>query len=384
MNSSEVLAIAKELISKPSVTPHDFGCQVFIAEYLEKLGFTIEHLPSSDVSNLWAVYNQTAEKKPLIVFAGHTDVVPPGPLEQWDNPPFEPAIKHNTLYGRGAADMKGSVAAMLVAAKKFIVDHQNNCNLALGLLITSDEEGSAIHGTRHVVKVLQERNINIDYCIIGEASSDQVLGDTLKNGRRGSLTGELIIYGTQGHVAYPTRANNAIHTSLNFLTELTTTQWDNGNEYFPPTSLQIVNIEAGTGATNVIPGTLSVNFNLRYASCSSFDSLTATIEKLLNKHQLNYKINWQYYAEPFLTKKGTLTTIVQNAVQKITNNSCALATNGGTSDGRFISPAFDCQLIELGPINHCIHKVNEHISIDDLEKLVDIYAEILNQLNHIK
>ncbi len=378
MSSSEVLAIAKELISKPSVTPHDFGCQVFIADYLTNLGFSVEHLPNGEVSNLWAVYTNSG---PLVVLAGHTDVVPPGPLEQWDSPPFEPTVKNNTLYGRGAADMKSSVAAMMVAAKNFIVNNKNNLHCSLGFLITSDEEGPAIHGTRYVVDILKQRGINIDYCIIGEASSEEALGDIIKNGRRGSLTGELMIYGTQGHVAYPTRANNAVHTSLNFLQELVNHTWDNGNEYFPPTSLQIVNIEAGTGATNVIPGTLSVHFNLRYASCSSFSSLIETIESMLNKHKLNYKINWQYYAEPFLTKKGTLTSIVQAAVKKITNNDCRLATHGGTSDGRFISPAFNCELIELGPLNDCIHKINEHVSVNDLEQLVKIYEEILIGLN---
>jgi succinyl-diaminopimelate desuccinylase len=277
--------------------------------------------------------------------------------------------------------MKGSIAAMLVATSNFIKYNSDNNNLSIGFLITSDEEGPAIHGTKYVVNILKQRNIKIDYCIIGEPSSDLYLGDTLKNGRRGSLTGELIIYGTQGHVAYPDRADNAIHLALNFLKDLTSTQWDDGNQYFPPTSLQIVNITAGTGATNVIPGLLSIDFNLRYASCSSYDSLTKKIENLLIKHNINYKINWQHYAEPFLTKHGKLTTTVQSAVTKIIHKPANLATNGGTSDGRFIFPAFNCQLIELGPKNHCIHKINEHVDIADLEDLVKIYQEILTNIN---
>ncbi|MBP9722967.1 MAG: succinyl-diaminopimelate desuccinylase [Gammaproteobacteria bacterium] len=383
---TEVLTIAKNLIARPSITPDDQGCQKYITEYLNNLDFISENLPSDQISNLWSVYNSDKSEpksRPIIAFAGHTDVVPTGPLDQWDSPPFEPTVKNNNLYGRGAADMKGSIAAMLVGTKNFITKTpKDKIKLSIGFIITSDEEGPAIHGTKHVVNILQKRGQKIDYCIVGEPSSDLKLGDTAKNGRRGSMTATLIIYGTQGHVAYPERANNAIHTSLNFLQDLATTQWDTGNNYFPPTSLQITNIHSGTGATNVIPGVITLDFNLRYASCSSFESISLQIENLLIKHNLHYKINWTHYAEPFLTHSGELTTTVQDAVAHVTGNHCTMATTGGTSDGRFIFPAFNCQLIELGPINHSIHKINEFINIDDLENLVKIYEDILTKINN--
>ncbi len=384
MNSSEVLTIAKNLIARASVTPDDNGCQKFIAEQLSELNFDIEYLNSkgSLVSNLWALKKHHDDSRPVLIFAGHTDVVPTGPLEQWDTNPFEPIIKDNILYGRGAADMKGSVAAMVVAVKNFITKNPSP-NISIGLLLTSDEEGPAIYGTAHAVKILKERNQTIDYCIVGEPSSEISLGDTAKNGRRGSLTGNLTIYGTQGHVAYPTRANNAIHISLSFLQEITSIKWDNGNSNFPPTSFQIVNISAGTGATNVIPGQITLEFNLRYASCYSYESLTTQIEQLLNKYQLTYKLNWTHYAQPFITLSGKLTHIIQNAVQEVTNQQCRLATTGGTSDGRFIAPTFGCELVEIGPINNCIHKVNEFIDIKDLEDLVKIYESIILQINNL-
>lgn len=378
MSSSEVQTLTEQLVSRPSVTPDDSDCQLLIANYLEKLGFTIEQLPSSEVSNLWAVKYFNDQPAPCLVFAGHTDVVPTGPLEQWDTEPFTPTVKDNILYGRGAADMKGSIAAMLVATKNFILNNDAaNIKGSIGFLITSDEEGPAIHGTKHVVDILKNRNQNIDYCIVGEPSSREYLGDIIKNGRRGSLTGHLKIYGTQGHAAYPHKAKNAVHISLDFLKELTETTWDNGNSDFPPTSFQLINLQAGTGATNVIPGVLDIEFNFRYASCSNSESLSHAVENLLNKYNLTYKLNWQYYAQPFLTHKGKFTDIVRQAVTKVTSKSCSLATDGGTSDGRFIFPAFNCDLIELGPRNHCIHQINEHVDIEELINLSKIYEEIL-------
>lgn len=381
MTCSEVQKLTEQLISKASVTPDDCDCQLLISDYLEPLGFTIENLPASEVKNLWATYNYSQNSTaPNFVFLGHTDVVPTGPIEQWDFDPFIPTVKNNLLYGRGAADMKGSIAAMMVAVKNFINNNKNNINGSISFLITSDEEGPAIHGTRHVVDILKKRNEKIDYCLVGEPSSREYLGDIIKNGRRGSLSGHLTIYGTQGHAAYPHKANNAIHLSLDFLQELTRINWDNGNEDFPPTSFQLINLHSGTGATNVIPGLIDIEFNFRYSSASTAQSLSNRVEELLNKFKLNYKIDWQYYAEPFLTPKGEFTEKVQQAVTKITQRQCQTATDGGTSDGRFVFPAFNCNLIELGPKNHCIHQINEHVDIKDLNNLAKIYEEILKSL----
>jgi succinyl-diaminopimelate desuccinylase len=380
MNYFEVQNLTEQLIAKPSVTPHDHGCQLLIAEYLTKLGFNTEQLPSADVSNLWAYYPHKNPNAPCLIFAGHTDVVPTGPLEQWDSTPFTPTLKGNLLYGRGAADMKGSIAAMLVAVKNFVSKYSNEINGSIGFLITSDEEGAALHGTKHIVEVLVNRQQKIDYCIVGEPSSREYLGDVIKNGRRGSLSGHLTIYGKQGHAAYPHKANNAIHISLALLEELTTTIWDNGNIDFPPTSFQLINIQAGTGATNVIPGLINIEFNFRYASCSSFDSLIEQITTIINKYKLHYNLDWKYNAEPFLTPQGKFTELIQQAVMKITKKECILATDGGTSDGRFIFPAFNCNLIELGPQNHCIHQINEHVDLNDLQQLTEIYEEILKSL----
>lgn len=377
MICSEVVTLTSQLISKKSITPNDDGCQELISHYLKDLNFDCEFINESNVSNLWAI-NKLNNQGPVFVFAGHTDVVPTGPIGQWQSPPFEPTIKHNLLYGRGAADMKGSIAAMLIATKNFLASNElKKIHGSIAFLITSDEEGPAIHGTKHVVDILKTRGQQIDYCIVGEPSSRELLGDVIKNGRRGSLTANLVIHGCQGHVAYPNKATNAIHISLAFLQELTHTVWDDGNNDFPPTSMQIVNMHSGTGAANVIPGSLNVQFNFRYASCSSHEILTSKTEALLNKFGLTYEIVWQHSAQPFLTKRGNFTKIAQQAVKKITNNDTILATDGGTSDGRFISPAFSCELLELGPKNHCIHKIDEHVDIDDLNNLAKVYEEIL-------
>lgn len=384
----EVISLTKKLIKLPSITPNDHGCLDLIVDYIQPLGFKTKFYNKSEVKNLWAVFDNTnntdinnikQKNIPLIAFAGHTDVVPTGPLDKWDHPPFEPVIKDNLLYGRGAADMKGSLAAMLIGIKNYINNNKNTPS-KIALLLTSDEEGPAIHGTRYVVEQLLKHQQKIDYCIVGEPSSREYLGDVIKNGRRGSLTASLTLYGTQGHVAYPHKANNAIHMSLSFLQELTNTTWDNGNQDFPATSMQIVDIEAGTGASNIIPGTLKLNFNFRYSTESNYDILTTKVENILNKHKLEYKLSWQHYAKPFLTEKCAFTKLVTESVEKITNKPCQLATDGGTSDGRFIYPAFKTPLIELGPKNHCIHKTNEHVDIDDLDNLAKIYEEILNSL----
>lgn len=386
MSYSEVQTLTEKLISIPSVTPNDLGCQQLIADYLEALGFKITHLPCSEVSNLWAVYsrnqnNNTSEDTnyPVLVFAGHTDVVPSGPLEKWQSDPFKPTIKNDLLYGRGAADMKGSLAAMLVATKNFLQNNKD-FNGSIGFLITSDEEGPAIHGTKHVVSELLKKKQKIDYCIIGEPSSSEYCGDIIKNGRRGSLSGNLTIYGTQGHAAYPHKANNAVHISLKFLQELIAITWDQGNADFPPTTLQIINAEAGTGVSNIIPGAFNIEFNFRYSTCHNYDSLISKVENLLAEYQLKYDLDWKRYAEPFLTQQGGFTHMIQSAVKSVTGKQCNLATTGGTSDGRFILPAFQCELIELGPLNHSIHHINEHVSISDLITLTKIYEKSLKLL----
>lgn len=381
MSYSEVLKLAEQLIAKPSITPHDHGCQDLIADYLNNLGFEIQHMPANEVKNLWAIKNhhESHTDSPCIVFAGHTDVVPTGPIEHWQTKPFTPVIKDNILYGRGAADMKGSLAAMLVSVKNFL-NKNTSFKGSIGFLITSDEEGPALHGTKHVVEQLLKNSQKIDYCVVGEPSSTSHIGDVIKNGRRGSLTGHLTVYGKQGHAAYPHKAQNAVHLCLDFLKEFTTTKWDDGNEDFPPTTMQIIDVKAGSGASNIIPGAIEIEFNFRYSTNHNFESLTETVEKVLNQHNLKYDIDWCHYASPFLTKRGAFTKMVQQAVTSITNKSCQLATTGGTSDGRFIFPAFNCDLIELGPLNHCIHHVNEHVNVNDLNILSQIYENILTKL----
>jgi succinyl-diaminopimelate desuccinylase len=372
---TNLLELTKQLIARPSVTPDDQGCQALIAEHLQGLGFDIEHLRFGDVDNLWA---RRGKRQPLFVFAGHTDVVPPGPIEQWHHDPFKPTLSGKTLYGRGATDMKSSIAAMICACEQFIADNAGHDG-SIAFLITSDEEGPAVDGTVKVVELLQQRNEKIDWCLVGEPSSTKTVGDVVKNGRRGSLSGTLRIIGTQGHIAYPQLADNPIHRFAPALNDLVNEQWDNGNEFFPPTSFQISNINAGTGANNVIPATLDVLFNLRFSTEITEDEIRQRIEQILDAHELEYELQWALSGNPFLTPKGALIDATRAAIKKVRGIDTELSTSGGTSDGRFIAPT-GAQVIELGPVNASIHKVNEYINTDELEQLSGIYREILAQL----
>ena len=369
------LELACELIRRPSVTPDDQGCQSLLAARLEKIGFEIEHLHSGGVDNLWARRGSGA---PVFTFAGHTDVVPPGPAEQWTSDPFTPEIRDGLLYGRGAADMKGSIAAMVTACERFVAAHPLHGG-SLSFLITSDEEGPATDGTVKVVESLSARGDHIDFCLVGEPSSQEYLGDVIKNGRRGSLGGILRVYGQQGHVAYPRLADNPIHRAAPALAELVTVEWDQGNAYFPPTTFQISNIRAGTGVENVIPGELEVWFNLRFSTESTVDSLQSRITALLNRHGLNFTIDWKLSGHPFLTPPGELVAAAMTAIRDICSRSAELSTSGGTSDGRFIAP-LGSQVLELGPVNATIHKTNECVSVCDLESLSLIYEKIISTL----
>ncbi|HIF9253692.1 succinyl-diaminopimelate desuccinylase [Photobacterium damselae] len=374
MSDSPVISLAKDLLSRRSVTPEDAGCQDVMIERLRQLGFCIETMVFDDTTNLWA---RRGTQAPLFVFAGHTDVVPSGPIEQWHTPPFEPTIKGGMLYGRGAADMKGSLACMIVAIERFIAenpDHQGS----LGLLITSDEEGPFINGTTRVVDTLEARNEKIDLCIVGEPSSTLVVGDVVKNGRRGSITGDLTVKGIQGHVAYPHLADNPVHRALPALAELAAKTWDNGNDYFPPTSFQIPNINAGTGASNVVPGECQVQFNFRFSTELTDEAIKAQVHEILDQHQLDYHLNWTLSGHPFLTEKGTLVDAVVAAIEEVAHITPELSTSGGTSDGRFIART-GAQVIELGPVNATIHKVNECVKIEDLELLTDMYQKVLEK-----
>jgi succinyl-diaminopimelate desuccinylase len=375
MSDSPVLDLAIDLLQRQSVTPIDAGCQELMIQRLEALGFTIEEMVFEDTTNFWA---RRGTQAPLFAFAGHTDVVPSGDIKQWKTPPFEPTIIGDYLYARGAADMKGSLACMVVAVERFIAEHPDHKG-SIAFLITSDEEGPFINGTTRVVDTLTERNELIDMCIVGEPSSTYAVGDVVKNGRRGSMTGDLIIEGIQGHVAYPQLANNPIHQSLHAIAELTETIWDNGNEYFPPTSFQIPNVAAGTGASNVIPGEFHVQFNLRFSTEVTPAEIKKRIYAILDSHQLKYKIDWTLNGLPFLTDTGDLLNAVVNAVDKVNSHRPELLTTGGTSDGRFIAQ-MGAQVIELGPVNATIHKVNECVKIDDLEKLTDMYQKVLDNL----
>jgi len=370
----ETLQLTRQLISRESVTPEDAGCQEIMIARLEALGFRIERLPFDDVTNFWAQYGNS---KPLMVFAGHTDVVPPGPLEAWDSPPFHPQERDGMLFGRGAADMKGSLAAMITACEDFLRTREPRGSL--GFLITSDEEGPAINGTVRVMEWLQQRGINMDYCLVGEPSSQNSLGDTIKIGRRGSLNGRLTVRGIQGHVAYPQLARNPIHQALLPLAELAGEAWDQGNDSFPPTSLQISNINGGTGAVNVIPDSVQVDFNLRFSTELDDETIRLRCEKLFSSHGLDFQIDWQLSGQPFLTSEGELIDAACNAVHEQLSLTPELSTSGGTSDGRFIAPT-GVQVIELGPCNASIHKVNEHVKIDDLEQLSSLYRNILEKL----
>jgi succinyl-diaminopimelate desuccinylase len=372
---SPTLELAQALIARPSVTPEDAGCQALLAKRLEKLGFTIENLRYGDVDNLWARRGSAA---PLFAFAGHTDVVPPGPLDAWDSDPFTPTLKSGKLYGRGAADMKSSIAAMVTACERFVPVHPEHAG-SIAFLITSDEEGPSINGTVKVVEQLEARHEKIDWCLVGEPSSREHVGDTIKNGRRGSLNGILTIHGQQGHVAYPQLAENPIHRAAPALTELAAQEWDAGNEHFPPTTFQISNIRAGDGTENVIPGTLEVLFNLRFSTESTAESIQTRVEGILQQHALHYTLKWKLSGQPFLTPAGALVDAARSAIATVTGMETELSTSGGTSDGRFIAPT-GAQVVELGPSNATIHKVNECVKVAELDDLSVIYEEILKRL----
>lgn len=375
MNETASLNLAKSLLSRPSLTPNDCGCQNILIERLEKLGFTIEPMPFGNTLNLWA---RRGTQAPLICFAGHTDVVPAGDEKLWHFPPFEPTEHDGKLYARGAADMKTSIACFLTACERFITENPNFSG-SLAFLITSDEEGDAHDGTTRVVDVLKARGEHIDYCIVGEPTSTLQLGDMLKNGRRGSLSGKLTVKGKQGHIAYPHLASNPVHNAAAAIAELTATQWDQGNAYFPPTGFQISNIHAGTGASNVIPGEMQVWFNFRFSTESTDQSLKQRVHEILDKHHIDYDLQWSLSGQPFLTEAGKLTETTQAAIQKICGIQAELSTSGGTSDGRFIK-AIANELIELGFVNATIHQINENIAIDDIPKLSAIYEEIIRSL----
>ncbi len=375
MNNSPVLALAKELISRQSVTPQDAGCQEVMIERLKALGFEIEVMVFEDTTNLWA---RRGTKAPLFAFAGHTDVVPAGPLQQWHTQPFEPTIIDGYLYGRGAADMKGSLACMVVAVERFIEQHPDHKG-SIGFLITSDEEGPFINGTVRVVDTLMQRGENIDICIVGEPSSTDFTGDVIKNGRRGSITGDIKVKGTQGHVAYPHLASNPVHQALPALAELASTKWDDGNAFFPPTSFQIPNLQAGTGVSNVIPGEFHVQFNMRFSTELDNDEIMKRVHSILDSYDLDYELNWTLNGDPFLTDHGALLDAVVAVVEEVNHVKPQLLTTGGTSDGRFIA-RMDCQVVELGPVNATIHKANECVRIADLEKLTDMYQKTLQKL----
>ncbi|MBZ6065176.1 succinyl-diaminopimelate desuccinylase [Aeromonas schubertii] len=372
---SDVIELAKELIRRPSVTPLDEGCQTLMGERLAALGFVLEPMVFEDTTNLWA---RRGNDGPLFCFAGHTDVVPAGPLEKWRTPPFEPTLEEGMLYGRGAADMKGSLAAMVVAVERFVAAHPEHPG-SIAFLITSDEEGPFINGTVRVVETLEARDEKITWCIVGEPSSTAQVGDVVKNGRRGSLTGDLLVKGVQGHVAYPHLADNPIHRAAPALAELAATEWDRGNDFFPPTSFQIANIGGGTGASNVIPGELSVQFNFRFSTESTAEGLKERVDSLLARHGLDYELSWTLSGEPFLTDTGALLDATVAAIDAVNGQRPALLTTGGTSDGRFIAPT-GAQVIELGPVNATIHKVNECIKASDLDLLADMYQGVLERL----
>ena len=373
MNDSLQLTI--DLLRRASITPEDAGCMDVIAGRLEPLGFRSEWLNFGDTKNIWLCRGTAA---PLFVFLGHTDVVPPGPLEDWASPPFEPELRDGMLYGRGAADMKSSIAAMTTAIRRFIAAHPDHRG-SIAVLLTSDEEGAATDGVVKVVEVLQARRQTIDWCLIGEPSSSQRLGDVIRVGRRGSLCGVLRVYGVQGHVAYPERAENPIHRALPALAELAAEVWDRGNLYFPPTSFQISNIHGGTGAENVIPGRMEVQFNLRFSTESTESSIRRRVEAILDRHGLNYELSWRLSGAPFMTNRPELIDAVQDALDAVVGYRAKPDTGGGTSDGRFIAPT-GAQVVELGPLSGSIHKVNEHVAIADIDTLSAIYERVLVNL----
>jgi succinyl-diaminopimelate desuccinylase len=372
---SHTLELTKELISRDSVTPDDKGCQLILAERLSAIGFEIEHLRFGNTDNIWARRGQTG---PVFAFAGHTDVVPSGPSEAWQSPPFEPTLRNGLLHGRGAADMKGSIAAMVTACERFIASHPNHAG-SLAFLITSDEEGPAHDGTVKVIETLEARGEKIDWCLVGEPSSTDKVGDIVKNGRRGSLNGHLTIKGQQGHIAYPHLAENPIHLLAPVLSTLCQIEWDHGNEDFPPTSFQVSNVNSGTGVTNVIPGTAELIFNFRYSTESTHEQLQQQVESVLDDAGLDYDLVWSLSGKPFRTASGPLVDAVKSAIYAVTGYETALSTSGGTSDGRFIAPT-GAQVVELGPINATIHQIDECVSVEGLDTLSIIYENLLESL----
>jgi succinyl-diaminopimelate desuccinylase len=372
---SATITLATELISRASVTPEDAGCQPLMCERLETIGFKVTHLRFGNIDNFWAVHGESG---PILAFAGHTDVVPTGPIEQWASHPFKPEIRDGMLYGRGAADMKGSLAAMVVACENFVAQHPNHSG-RIAFLITADEEGIAINGTVKVMDYLQEQGEHIDWCVVGEPSSTNETGDVIKNGRRGSLGCVMTVNGIQGHVAYPHLADNPIHRAAPALAELAATTWDNGNDFFPATSFQISNINSGTGATNVIPGNLSATFNFRFSTELTANLIKQRTAEILAKHGLDYQLDWRLSGQPFLTSAGSLIDAVKAAIKSTTGLDTELSTAGGTSDGRFIAPT-GSQLVELGPVNATIHKTDECVKVDDLNVLTNIYQQVLVNL----
>jgi succinyl-diaminopimelate desuccinylase len=373
--SATTLDLARELIARRSVTPEDAGCLELIAARLEPLGFRCERISANRVENLWARRGTSA---PLLCFAGHTDVVPTGPLEHWTSDPFVPTIRGEVLYGRGAADMKTSLAAFVTAIESFVAAHPRHAG-SIAILFTSDEEGPAVDGTVRVVEALRSRGEKLDYCVVGEPTSAERLGDVIKNGRRGSLSGNLVVKGVQGHVAYPHLARNPVHEFGAALAELATVEWDRGNEFFPPTTWQVSNINAGTGAGNVIPGELHVKFNFRFSTASTLESLQTRVVNILDRHGLKYDLEWRYDGRPFLTQPGDLVDAVGRAIKAVTGIETRLSTSGGTSDGRFIADICP-QVVEFGPPNATIHKIDECVAIADIEPLSKIYEQILVNL----
>jgi succinyl-diaminopimelate desuccinylase len=372
---SETFSLVTDLMSRRSVTPQDDGCQALIAQRLTKIGFVAEHMRFGEVDNLWI---RRGSATPVLCFAGHTDVVPPGPLESWTSDPFKPEIRDGHLYGRGAADMKTSLAAFVTAIEQFVSEQAGHAG-SIALLLTSDEEGPAKDGTVRVVETLKSRGERIDYCVVGEPTSVERLGDMIKNGRRGSLSGEIVITGVQGHVAYPHLARNPVHLFAPALAELAATTWDEGNEFFPPTSWQVSNMRAGTGATNVIPGQLHAHFNFRFSPQSTIEELKKRTSDILDRHGLNYHIKWSLSGKPFITRRGRLVEAVSTAVKSTTGIDPKLSTTGGTSDGRFIADICD-EVVELGPVNATIHKINEKVAIEDIATLSRIYHQTIARL----
>jgi len=373
---ADTLALTQEMIRRPSVSPEDGGCQELMIERLAAVGFTIERLPFGPVLNFWATRGPA--DAPTVCLAGHTDVVPTGPLEHWHSDPFVPTIRDGILYGRGAADMKSGLAAMVTATEGFVADHPNHAG-RIAYLITSDEEGPSVDGTRRVAEFLKARGERIDWCVVGEPSSEEVFGDTVKIGRRGSLSGRLTVHGIQGHIAYPQLADNPVHRFAPALAELCARVWDQGNAHFEPTSFQIANIAAGTGAPNVIPGELKARFNLRFGPVQSVDALQAIVTETLERHGLRYSLEWFISGLPFYTPPGVLSDAVVGAVEDITGRTPKLSTGGGTSDGRFIAP-LGAEVVELGVVNRTIHKVNEHVRVEDIGQLALTYRRLLERL----